>query len=189
MGSNTLTQLSDQTNWVWDYVYVSVCRRTLVYVCLNACVTLSWTILSYQYCLFSVTALSPLNLLKCGCKKIVIVYVRLFACVVSLHASVMTAYVTQTTTSLCACLTFTPICLLKFINFSPARRKKKNVTYSGFLWKLLAEDHAHLQPSDPVSVLTTTTVKMLRDVTHYTQKHKTFSTSSVSPVQIIQYEI
>lgn len=44
MGSNTLTQLSDQTNWVWEYVYACVCRGTLVYVCLNACVTLSWTI-------------------------------------------------------------------------------------------------------------------------------------------------
>lgn len=32
MGSNTLTQLSDQTNWVWDYV--CICRKTsaLMYV-------------------------------------------------------------------------------------------------------------------------------------------------------------
>lgn len=84
---------------------------------------------------------------------------------------VMTAYVTQTTTSPCACLTFTPICLLKFINFSPARKKKKkNLTCVRVFYG--SSQQRILQPSDPVSVLPTTTVRMLRDVMHYTQKHK-----------------
>lgn len=50
------------------------------------------------------------------------------------------------------CLTSTPLRLLGFTNISPARKNCQMC--QSFLWKLLAEDHALLQPSDPVSVLT-----------------------------------
>lgn len=125
MGSNTLTQLSDQINWVWDCVYARVWRRMRLEVCIKSCPLLPfYSTVHVWLCLSPCLFCAP----SCTCNDCI-----------------------RQPPSLRARLTFAPTCLLKFMHFSPTRKEKRHML---FLWKLLAEDHAHLQPSDPVSALT-----------------------------------
>lgn len=100
MGSNTLTQLSDQTNWVWDCVYARVWRRTLVCGCLGAYM---------KYC-----PLLPFY-------PKVHVWLRSSPCLCRAASCTCNDCIRQPPSHRTR-LTFAPTCLPKFIHFSPTRK-------------------------------------------------------------------
>lgn len=110
MRSNTLTQLSHQTNWVWVYVYVCVCRRSSVYVCLNACVTLSCTCLEYtQYCIFLLLCpltLKPSQMWMWEIKLSACMYVRLSVCVCCIRSCICNDCTSHTDNHVVLCLSY-----------------------------------------------------------------------------------
>ena len=164
MGSNTLTQLSDQTNWVWNYGCAHVCRRTFDLCALMTC-GIPLCICRETYtcnaaCLSSFTTLSPLYLLKYGLIKAVrtCIHHSICLCMLTSHHSLHNDCVCHMNTPIVLqCLTSSSVCLHELTNIPHGSKICQKC--QSFLWKLLADDHVLLLLADPVLVLASPELK------------------------------
>lgn len=164
MRSNTVTQLSDQTNWLWNYVYVRVIRLHFFH---NARVT-PFVHFSHAYICTPRHTSSKED--AGGTKK----YAYVPICSSVLHpfnASVMTAYVAQTPPPHPSPLHL----ILYVVSYSQSSCQMCVWASYGSFWQRITHTRSRLTQIQPLTSAPVRRRRMLCIIHTHTQTQKTFS--------------